>query len=328
MTEQSRKSESVTPMMAQYLEIKQKFPDCLLFYRMGDFYELFFDDAAKASAALDITLTKRGAHNGKDIPMCGVPAHAADTYLSRLIRAGFRVAVCEQMEDPAVAKKRGPKSVVMRAVERVITPGTLTEETLLDARENNYLVALADSGTELGLAWIEMSTGEFATESITANSLAVTLERIVPGELLLPEKLLHNKHLAQTLLDWHDQITSQPNSRFDPENAATKLQSLFGVAALEGFGSFSRSEVAAAGALVDYVALTQVGRSPRLERPQQVVAGSVMDIDRATRRTLELNRTLAGDRFGSLLSVIDETVSTFDRSLPDTRSIGRSSIFF
>src|ERR1700739_4164771 len=145
---------AASPMMMQYLEIKRGNPDCLLFYRMGDFYELFFDDAVKASAALDITLTRRGRHDGADIPMCGVPVHAAEGYLSRLIRQGFKVAVCEQVEDPAQGKKRGSKTPVRRAVIRVVTPGTITEDSLLDARRHNYLLALGEAGSEVGLAWL------------------------------------------------------------------------------------------------------------------------------------------------------------------------------
>ena len=309
MTKHRSKPNGVTPMMAQYLEIKQAHPDCLLFYRMGDFYELFFDDAVKASSALDITLTKRGAHDGKDIPMCGVPVHAADAYLPRLIRKGFRVAVCEQMEDPAAARKRGPKSVVMRGVARVITPGTLTEDTLLDARENNYLAALAEAGDAYGLAWVEVSTGEFLTEGVTGGSLNVALERVAPGELLVPERLLRRDSLVDLFENWRDKLTPQPDSRFDSENAAARLQKHYGVASLDGFGNFTRAEVSAAGAIIDYVALTQVGQLPRLERLSQVAARSVMEIDAATRRNLELSRTLSGERSGSLLSVIDHTVT-------------------
>ena len=295
--------------MAQYLEIKQSHPDCLLFYRMGDFYELFFEDAVKASAALDITLTKRGAHDGKDVPMCGVPVHAADSYLNRLIRKGFRVAVCEQMEDPAAAKKRGPKAVVMRDVARIVTPGTLTEDTLLDARENNYLAALTEVGGDLGLAWVEMSTGEFQTERISIDSLSLALNRVAPGELLVPEKLSQREGLSNLFVEWREQLTPQPDSRFDSENATARLQTLYGVASLDGFGDFSRAELSAAGALVDYLELTQAGRLPRLERLRLVAAGSAMEIDAATRRNLELSRTLSGERIGSLLSVIDETIT-------------------
>jgi len=297
-------------MMAQYLRIKDDHPDCLLFYRMGDFYEMFFEDAVVASAALDITLTKRGAHAGEEVPMCGVPVHAADTYLSRLIRKGFRVAICEQMEDPAEAKKRGAKSVVKRDVVRLVTPGTLTEDGLLDARAHNFLAALARSGRDLALAWLDMSTGDFFTQSVSAVPALVTaLARIDPGELLLPEKLLAPEALGGALADWDDRITPQPDSRFDSENARRRLEAIYGVGALDAFGDFARAELSAAGALVDYVALTQVGKLPRLAPPRRLSSGAVMEIDAATRRNLELMRNLSGDRKGSLLSMIDRTVS-------------------
>ncbi|MEA2853814.1 MAG: mismatch repair protein MutS, partial [Rhodospirillaceae bacterium] len=172
-------------MMRQYLAIKAVHPDHLLFYRMGDFYELFFDDAVKASAALDIALTKRGQHQGEDIKMCGVPVHSHEAYLSRLIRQGFKVAVCEQVEDPAEAKKRGAKSVVERAVVRVITPGTLTEDSLLDARSHNYLAAIAEAQGELALAWLDLSTADFATQPLLTGQLAAALARLAPGEVLV-----------------------------------------------------------------------------------------------------------------------------------------------
>src|SRR5712664_1151130 len=178
-------SDGATPMMAQYLEIKAAHKDYLLFYRMGDFYELFFDDAAKASAALDITLTRRGRHDGADIPMCGVPVHAAEGYLARLIRQGFKVAVCEQVEDPAEARKRGGKSPVRRAVIRLVTPGTITEDSLLDARRHNYLLALAEAGGAFGLAWLDLSTGDFHTQPVGAGTLGAALARLDPGEILM-----------------------------------------------------------------------------------------------------------------------------------------------
>src|SRR6266404_4896483 len=192
-------SELATPMMAQYLEIKGAHQDYLLFYRMGDFYELFFEDAAKAAAALDIALTKRGKHLGEDIPMCGVPVHAAEAYLEKLIRKGFRVAVCEQMEDPQLAKKRGAKSPVKREVIRLVTPGTLTEESLLDARAPSLLAALARAGGELALAWADISTGDFALESMTPTDVAQALARLVPRELLVPDALLADELLGQAL---------------------------------------------------------------------------------------------------------------------------------
>jgi len=246
----------------------------LLFYRMGDFYELFFDDALAASAALDITLTKRGLHKGEDVPMCGVPVHAADGYLSRLIKQGFKVAVCEQMEDPAAAKKRGGKTLVRRDVVRLVTPGTLTEDEHLDARAHNFLAALAEAGGVLGLAWLDISTGEFLAQPL-ASEVAVTaaLSRIDPGELLISERLLQKPELFEMLAEWKPVLSPQPPSRFDSGNAQLRLQALYGVKALEAFGDFNRAELAAAGALVDYLELTQKGRLPRLPRRAAWVPG-------------------------------------------------------
>ena len=242
-------------MMAQYLRLKEAYPDCLLFYRMGDFYEMFFDDAVAASAALDITLTRRGEHQGAPVAMCGVPVHAADNYLARLIRKGFRVAICEQMEDPADARKRGPKTIVKRDIVRIVTPGTITEDTLLDARAHNYLAAAAEAGGVLGLAWLDMSTGEFRTQALAVKAppVAAALARVDPGELLVPEKLTARPALFELWGDWRDRLTLQPDSRFDSENARRRLEELYGVAALDAFGGFERAELAAAGALVGYV---------------------------------------------------------------------------
>src|SRR5215813_1157447 len=194
----------VTPMMEQYLEIKAGHPGLLLFYRMGDFYELFFEDAEIASKALGIMLTKRGKHQGQDIPMCGVPVERADDYLHRLIAKGFRVAVCEQMEDPAKARARGNKSVVRRDVVRLVTPGTLTEDTLLDARTNNYLLAIArargsSGGDRIGLAWIDISTSEFMVTECATAELAATLARINPNEVIVTDALYGDPDLATTL---------------------------------------------------------------------------------------------------------------------------------
>tara|TARA_R110000772_G_scaffold73216_8_gene160030 strand:+ start:88391 stop:91177 length:2787 start_codon:yes stop_codon:yes gene_type:complete len=300
---------AVTPMMAQFLEIKAAHPGALLFYRMGDFYEMFFDDAVKASQALDIALTKRGKHLGDDIPMCGVPVHSHESYLTRLIRAGHKVAICEQIEDPAEAKKRGSKSVVKRAVQRIVTPGTITEDTLLDARSHNYLCAVAAAQSDLGLAWIDMSTGDFLTQPVSTASLGAALARIDAGELLCPDRLLETPDLYETFADWKDRLTPLPGARFDSANGEKRLKDLFHVGTLAGFGNFSRAELAAAGALVDYVELTQKGKVPRLAPPRQLSAGAVMGIDAATRRNLELTRTMTGERRGSLLDVIDRTLT-------------------
>jgi DNA mismatch repair protein MutS len=298
-----------TPMMRQYLAIKAVHPDHLLFYRMGDFYELFFDDAVKASAALDIALTKRGQHQGEDIKMCGVPVHSHEAYLSRLIRQGFKVAVCEQVEDPAEAKKRGAKSVVERAVVRVITPGTLTEDSLLDARSHNYLAAIAEAQGELALAWLDLSTADFATQPLLTGQLAAALARLAPGEVLVPDRLLAREPLKTVLEEWNAVLTPLPSARFDSDNARKRLQAAFNVAALDSFGAFSRAETAACGALLDYVELTQAGKRPALAPPRRERADGTMEIDPATRRNLELVRGLDGRRDGSLLATIDRTLT-------------------
>ena len=299
----------VTPMMAQFLDIKRQHPDHLLFYRMGDFYELFFDDAVKASAALDITLTRRGKHDGADIPMCGVPVHAADAYLSRLIRQGFRVAICEQMEDPAEAKKRGGKQPVRRGVVRIVTGGTITEDNLLDARRHNFLAALAEAAGELALASVELSTGEVEFQPVDAAQVGAALARLAPGELLIADRLLQRPDLFEVLGDWKAVLTPLPGARFDSESGRRRLAQLYGVGTLDGFGTFGRAEYAAGGALLDYIDLTQQGKHPKLGIPRRISAGAVMEIDAATRRNLELSQTLTGERRGSLLAVIDRTVT-------------------
>ncbi|WP_207455989.1 DNA mismatch repair protein MutS [Azospirillum sp. SYSU D00513] len=296
-------------MMAQYLEIKQAHPDCLLFYRMGDFYEMFFEDAVNAARALDIALTKRGQHLGEDIAMCGVPVHSHESYLQRLIRQGFRVAICEQMEDPAEAKKRGGKSVVKRGVVRIVTPGTLTEDSLLDARSSNWLASVAETAGGLGLAWLEMSTGELMVQPVELAGLGAAIGRLDPQEVLVPERLAQNPELFELWAEWKTRLTVQPNPRFDSENGRQRLLDVYGVGTLDAFGSFTRGEVAAAGALVAYVELTQKGRMPRLSTPRRLGPGAVMEIDAATRRNLELTRTMTGERRGSLLATIDRTVT-------------------
>jgi DNA mismatch repair protein MutS len=305
---------AASPMMAQYHEIKAAHPGYLLFYRMGDFYELFFDDAVKAAPALDIALTKRGRHDGADIPMCGVPVHTAEAYLARLIRAGFKVAICEQVEDPAEARRRGNRGPVKRAVVRLVTAGTLTEDGLLDARRHNYLASIAEAGGELALAWLDLSTGAFAIGPTAEPSLAGDLARLAPGEILLPERLLSRPAWFELFADWKPTLTPLPNQRFDSDAGRRRLESFYGVKALDGFGAFGRAEIAAAGALVDYVVLTQQpgtqqGGAAYLTPPSRVAAGSVMQIDAATRRNLELLTTLAGERRGSLLSIIDRTAT-------------------
>ncbi|WP_233560118.1 DNA mismatch repair protein MutS [Oleomonas cavernae] len=298
-----------SPMMVQYLAIKAAHPGSLLFYRMGDFYELFFEDAEAASAALDITLTKRGKHLGQDIAMCGVPVHAADAYLSRLIRKGFKVAIGEQVEDPAEAKKRGGKSVVKREVVRIVTPGTLTEETLLDARANNLLAAIGGAEGRLGLAWADVSTGLFEVTAIEAEQLGAELARLAPGEILLSDRRFDDPAIKALDGAIDDRITPLPASRFDSTAGERRLKEIFAVGTLDGYGAFSRAELSALGAVIAYVELTQKGRLARLRPPRRVAAGSTMAIDAATRRSLEITQGPDGGRSGSLLAVIDETVT-------------------
>ena len=302
--------EGATPMMAQYLEIKAAHDGYLLFYRMGDFYELFFEDAVKASAALDIALTKRGRHQGSDIPMCGVPVHAAEQYLEKLIRKGFRVAICEQIEDPAEAKRRGAKAVVGREVVRLVTPGTLTEESLLEARASNLLTALGRSGGEYALATADMSTGDFGVSLLAPADLAAELARLCPREVLVPDSLLTEAEFAELFRALGPALTPLPPRNFDSTQGERTLMALYHVASLDGFGGFGRAELSAAGALVGYLELTQKGKLPRLKPPSRSSLETRMSIDAATRRNLELVETLSGMRAGSLLDIIDRTLTS------------------
>jgi DNA mismatch repair protein MutS len=304
-----------TPMIAQYLEIKSANADSLLFYRMGDFYEMFFDDAAVASRALGIALTKRGKHGGEDIPMCGVPVHAADDYLQRLIAQGFRVAVCEQTEDPADAKKRGPKSVVRRDVVRLVTPGTLTEESLLDARAHNFLTALfrapakENAEPSCALASIDISTGELIAASVRLSDLPGELARIKPGEVLVGDDMAGDAEIRRLIDEAGAAMTPSPRAHFDSVRGERALKERLGVAALDAFGDFTRAELAALAGLLTYVEITQVGRAPLLRPPRKEIAGSLLVIDAATRANLELARSNQGARAGSLLAAIDRTVT-------------------
>jgi DNA mismatch repair protein MutS len=303
----------LTPMMEQYLEIKAANPGLLLFYRMGDFYEMFFEDAEIASRALGIVLTKRGKHQGLDIPMCGVPVEKSDDYLHRLIALGHRVAVCEQMEDPAAARARGNKSVVRRDVVRLVTPGTLTEDTLLDARTNNYLLAMArtrasSGGDRIGLAWIDISTSEFIVTECAGGELAATLARINPNEVIVADALYGDADLGPLLREL-PAVTPLTRDVFDSATAERRLCDYFAVATMDGLSAMSRLEATAAAAAVTYIERTQVGKRPPLSPPSREAAGTTMAIDPATRANLELTRTLSGERRGSLLDAIDCTVT-------------------
>ncbi|MDQ2065170.1 DNA mismatch repair protein MutS [Xinfangfangia sp. CPCC 101601] len=297
----------VTPMMAQFLQIRAQNPGSLLFYRMGDFYEMFFEDALAAAEALDIALTKRGFHKGEPIPMCGVPVHAAEGYLLTLIRKGFRVAIAEQLEDPAEAKKRGAKSVVKRDVVRLVTPGTLTEDSLLEARRHNFLCAFAEVRDEAAIAWADISTGEFRVMACTLPRLAPELARLAPREVLVSET--RDRDLAGLVTESGAAMTPLAKSSFDSAGAEKRLCELFKVGSLEAFGSFDRAELSAMGALVDYLDLTQRGKLPLLRPPVKEAPGGTVQIDAATRRNLEITASLQGGRENSLLWAVDRTVT-------------------
>ena len=318
-------TETVTPMMAQYLDIKAQYPDAILFYRMGDFYEMFFDDAAQASAALDIALTKRGSHLGQDIPMCGVPVIAAEGHLLALIRKGFRVAIAEQMEDPAEARKRGSKAVVRRDVVRLVTPGTLTEDTLLEARRHNYLAAFAEVREAGALAWVDISTGEVRVMPCPAVRLGPELARLAPREVLLSEG---QDGLASVVRDLGAVETLRPRAAFDSAASERRLCALWQVTTLDGFGGFDRVELAAMGALAEYLDLTQRGRLPLLRPPVRELPGGVMQIDAATRRSLEITQGAGGGREGSLLATLDRTVTAAGARLLERRLSGPSRDLF
>ena len=294
-------------MMAQYLAIKAEAGEALLFYRMGDFYELFFDDAVHAAKALDIALTRRGKHQGADIPMCGVPVHSSETYLQKLIRAGFRVAVCEQTEDPAEAKKRGSKAVVQREIVRLVTPGTLTEDALLERAQTNVLAALARTRAgDRALAWAEVSEGSFGVCALEADAVASEVRALAPSELLVLDTDVESLDLAAFGLA-REALTPVPAPKWNPRAADSLLRESFGVADLGGWGDLSPAEVAACGALVDYLQLTQRDASVRLQAPKRCASADWVRIDPSTRASLEITQTLKGTRAGSLLATVDRT---------------------
>ena len=306
---------SASPMMAQYHSIKAKHQDCLLFYRMGDFYELFFADAERASKTLGIVLTKRGKHEGADIPMCGVPVERSDEYLHKLIAAGHRVAVCEQIEDPAQAKKRGAKSVVAREVVRIVTPGTITEERLLEPGRGNVLlavqrVAAGEGKASYGLAALDLSTGALVLGEADEAGLAPEIARIEPSEIVAPEQLLVDGPLARIVADTRVAATKMPAMAGGATLAAERVAAFYGVASLDGFGAFSRGEIAAAALAFDYVKRTQLAARPDIAPPRRRLNGEFLEIDAATRANLELTRTLSGARDGSLLHAIDATCTS------------------
>jgi DNA mismatch repair protein MutS len=310
-------AHTTTPMMAQYLGIKEEYPDALLFYRMGDFYELFFDDAVQAASALGIALTKRGKHNGEDIQMCGVPFHAAEGYLLTLIRKGFRVAVGEQLESPAEAKKRGHKSVVKRGVVRLVTPGTLTEDSLLEARRNNFLCAYNEVRSDGAIAWVDISTGEVCVLSCKRSRLSPELARLLPKEVLIADVI--ERDCAEIVSDIGGALTVLGASTFDSTRGKERLMEAFAVASLDAFGTFNRAELGALGAIIDYLDITQKGNMPLLQRPIREDEGGLVQIDTPTRRNLEITTSMNGGRDGTLLQTIDRTVTSAGGRLLERR---------
>ncbi|MDR0406979.1 MAG: DNA mismatch repair protein MutS, partial [Holosporales bacterium] len=317
---------SLTPMMAQYWAIKKAHKDHLLFYRMGDFYELFFKDAQVAAPILDIVLTHHSKHGNEHIPMCGVPVASVNDYLAKLVQAGFNVAICEQLESPQEAKERGYKELVRRDVVRIVTPGTLTEESLLEARKPNNLVAITSShkGT-FSLAKVDISTGQFQVESLSESELTATISRLYPKEILISSSLKEGP--------WGDFLAHQaalsilPESKFNPSIEAERLRKFFNVQNLLAFGEFSKSEIAACGALLEYLHLTQKEAIGPLLPPRKISSQTYVTVDAATRQNLELVRSSRGDAKNSLLSVIDKTITAqggrllFERLLSPIRTI-------
>ncbi|HEX6604459.1 MAG TPA: DNA mismatch repair protein MutS [Sphingomicrobium sp.] len=297
------RADAPTPMMAQYRRLKDEAGDALLFYRMGDFFELFFDDAKAAAACLDIALTKRGADAGEPIPMCGVPVHAAESYLARLIRAGHRVAIAEQTESPAEARRaRGSKALVERAIIRLVTPGTLTEETLLESASANWLAAIGRAGDDWAIAAADISTGRFELIACGPGELAAELARLAPAETVADSEVRGVR-------------TTAGKSGFDSIAGERALKARFGLATLDGLGAPSRAELAAVGGLLAYLDATQKGGSILLDAPRRIARSSHMGIDAATRDSLELTRSVSGSIAGSLLGEIDRCQTAAGRRL-------------
>ena len=315
-------SAIATPMMAQYLAIKRDHPNALLFYRMGDFYELFFDDAKIAANQLNIALTKRGKHLGQDIPMCGVPIHAAENYMLKLIRAGHRLAICEQVPDRNKNKNKDnnpkPGKLMQREVVRLITPGTITEDSLLEPRANNYLLAIAppppppQKGAETyALAWADISTGDFRVHVIAAHHLMAEIARIAPREIIMPENSLSllPQNDREQIKNFDFSVIEISPSGFDPKAAARRLDEALGQAASSSLASLAPQALGAAGALVDYIQITQIAAQAKLQIPIIETSEKFMMIDAAARINLELTQTLNQTGKNSLLSVIDRTLT-------------------
>src|ERR1700761_6937629 len=283
-----------SPVMAQFCDAKARQPDALIFFRMGDFYEMFFEDAVKAAAAIGITQTHRGTHAGQPIPMAGVPVRAAEAYLAKLIRAGFKVAVCEQMGDPSEAKKRGYKSIVRRDVVRIVTPGTLTEDGLLDARGANRLAAVTVRAGQAAVASVEMSTGEVDVIAVSRDGLAAVLASLSPSEILVPDRLFADEMANAALKSAGGLVQPMAQALAEPSASEARLKRLYGVETLDGFGALTGAEIAALGLIAAHLETTQAGRMPAPSAPRRAGEADVMAIDPATRASLEIERATNG----------------------------------
>jgi DNA mismatch repair protein MutS len=306
----ARDLADATPVMAQYFEAKARQPDALLFFRMGDFYELFFEDALTAGRAIGLAVAKRGKHAGEEIPMAGVPAHTAEAYLAKLIRLGFKVAVCDQVESPAEARKRGYKSVVKRDVVRVVTPGTLTEDGLLDARGSNRLAAVAVRQGRAAVASVELSTGDVESLLVDREDLGAVLGALRPSETLAADRLFADEIVSQALKTSGGALTPMASALAEPGASEARLKRLYGVDTLDGFGDFAPAELSALGLIAAYIETTQAGRAPVLKPPRRGAESEFMAIDPATRWSLEIDRSQSGSREGCLLAAIDRTVTS------------------
>ena len=304
----------LTPMMKQYLGIKSAHRDYLLFYRLGDFYELFFEDAQIASKILDIVLTKRGKQNGDNIPMCGVPYHSATHYINRLLKKGYSIAICEQLESPEEAKKRGYKSVVRREVVQIITPGTLMEEKLLDSKNTNYLTSIAEEKGNYSIAWVELTTGDFYVTTCSKNQLINEISRLSPKEVLVSYKFSSDP----IFVNYKNILTVRSNNIYDHKNCLQRIVQYYNVNSIKSLGEFSKEQVVSAGALIEYIIHTQKNNLPKLKVLQKLERDYFVEIDASTRINLELDKNSINKEF-NLLNVIDKTITSEGARLLKTR---------
>jgi len=296
---------AITPMMKQYLALKSAHKDYLLFFRLGDFYELFFDDALIASKALNIVLTKRGKQSGDDIPMCGVPHHSATHYINELLRDGYSIAICEQLEPSEEAKKRGYKEVVRREVVQIITPGTLMDDQLLDPKNANYLMSIAGHNNLFSISWIELTTGEFYVSNCSKTQIINEISRLTPKEILIPKKLSDD----QSILNSKVALTVRSDNIYDYKSCVSRLEDYYKINSIKGLGDFNQAQVMAAGSLVEYIVHTQKNNLPKLKVLKKLDREFFMEIDASTRMSLELDKTAENREF-NLLNTIDKTITS------------------